>query len=164
MSGSARFEAALKYATKKHEGQCRIGGEPYISHPVAVAALLRERGYDEEFQIAGLFHDLLEDTDATEAEIAELGSQAILEAVTLVTKEKKYVMEEYVARIKQNEMAFAVKGADRLHNLQSAVCADEAFKRRYILESIEWYMDFDVQIPDAINNLKKTLICSLTDE
>ena len=156
MSGSARFEAALKYATKKHEGQCRIGGEPYISHPVAVAALLRERGYDEEFQIAGLFHDLLEDTDATEAEIAEFGSPAILEAVKLVTKEKNYVMEEYIARIRKNKMAFAVKGADRLHNLRSAVCADEAFKRKYILESKEWYMDFNVQIPEAIKNLEET--------
>ena len=157
MSNSARFEAALRYAAAKHEGQYRIGGEPYISHPIAVAAALNERGYDEEFCIAGLFHDLLEDTDATEAEIAELGSSAILEAVKLLTKEENYVMEEYIARIKQNEMAFAVKGADRLHNLQSAVCADEAFKLKYILESMEWYQDFDVQIPEAIKELEKTL-------
>lgn len=156
MNGSERFEAALRYATRKHEGQYRIGGEPYISHPIAVAFILREQGYDEEYQIAGLFHDLLEDTDATEAEIAEFGSPAILEAVKLVTKEKNYVMEEYIARIKQNKMAFAVKGADRLHNLQTAVCTDESFKRKYISESKEWYMDFGVQIPEAIKKLEKS--------
>lgn len=156
MNGSERFQSALRYATGKHEGQYRIGGEPYISHPIAVASALREQGYDEEYQIAGLFHDLLEDTDATEAEIAEFGSPAILEAVKLVTKEKNYVMEEYIARIRKNKMAFAVKGADRLHNLRSAVCADEAFKRKYILESKEWYMDFNVQIPEAIKNLEET--------
>jgi len=156
VNGSERFQSALRYATRKHEGQYRIGGEPYISHPIAVASALREQGYDEEYQIAGLFHDLLEDTDATEAEIAEFGSPAILEAVKLVTKEKNYVMEEYIARIRKNKMAFAVKGADRLHNLRSAVCADEAFKRKYILESKEWYMDFNVQIPEAIKNLEET--------
>jgi len=70
MMPSKRLDAALQFATEKHAGQTRIGGEPYISHPVSVAKMLREEGYDEEYQIAGLFHDLLEDTDATYEEIA----------------------------------------------------------------------------------------------
>ena len=49
----------------------------------------------------------------------------VLKAVKLVTKEKEYCMETYIAGIKTNSMAYAVKGADRLHNLQSAFCANE---------------------------------------
>ena len=157
MKPSQRLETALQFAAGKHAGQKRIGGEPYISHPMAVAQLLRESGYDEEHQIAGLFHDLLEDTDATEDEIAAYGSQQILEAVKLLTKKKDYVMAEYIDGIKKNRMAFAVKGADRLHNLQSAFCAGEEFKQKYILESLEWYMDFDERIPEAIRQLEETL-------
>lgn len=157
MKPSKRLEAAIQFAARKHAGQERIGGEPYISHPMAVAQLLKEGGYDEEYQIAGLFHDLLEDTDATEDEIAAYGSLQILEAVKLLTKKKNYVMAEYIDGIKKNKMAFVVKGADRLHNLQSAFCAGEDFKRKYILESLEWYMDFDKRIPEAIRQLEATL-------
>ena len=66
-------------------------------------------------------------------------------------------MPEYIAGIKKNKLAFVVKGADRLHNLQSAFCAGEEFKRKYILESLEWYMDFDKRIPEAIRQLEATL-------
>ena len=157
MKPSKRLEAALEFAAGKHAGQKRMGGEPYISHPMAVAELLKEGGYDEEYQIVGLFHDLLEDTDATEDEIAAYGNLQILEAVKLLTKKKNYVMAEYIGGIKKNKMAFAVKGADRLHNLQSAFCAGEEFKRKYILESLEWYMDFDERIPEVIRQLEATL-------
>ncbi len=67
-----RYRAALDFATKKHDGQWRKGGAAYITHPVAVAEYLAQDGMDEDTQIAGLFHDLLEDTDATEAEILAL--------------------------------------------------------------------------------------------
>ena len=66
-------------------------------------------------------------------------------------------MEEYVAEIKSNPMAFAVKAADRLHNLRCAVVADKDFKRRYILESIDWYLDFSPEIPKAVKALADTL-------
>lgn len=157
MKPSQRLKVAIQFATRKHAGQKRIGGEPYISHPMAVAQILKEGGYDEEYQIAGLFHDLLEDTDATEDEIAAYGNLQILETVKLLTKKKNYVMAEYIDGIKKNKMAFAVKGADRLHNLQSAFCAGEEFKRKYILETLEWYMDFDERIPEAIRQLETTL-------
>lgn len=163
MMPSKRLDAALQFATEKHAGQTRIGGEPYISHPVSVAKMLREEGFDEEYQIAGLFHDLLEDTDATYEEIAVYGSPEILEAVKLLTKKKGYDMSEYIAGIKNNKMAFAVKGADRLHNLQSAFCTDEKFKRKYIRESLEWYTAFDERIPEAIRQLAATLEKTLTE-
>ena len=54
-------------------------------------------------------------------------------------------------------IAFAVKAADRLHNLQSAFVASEDFRRRYILESIDWYMDFSPEIPKAVKALAESL-------
>ncbi|MGN0695388.1 MAG: HD domain-containing protein [Oscillospiraceae bacterium] len=154
---SERYAAAYEYAARKHEGQYRIGGEPYITHPAAVAEILRSKGYDEDHQITALFHDLLEDTDADEREIEAIGGKAVLNAVKLLTKRKGYVMSEYVAGIKSDPMAFAVKGADRLHNLQSAFSADENFRRQYVAETLEWYMDLMPEIPEAVKKLNDTL-------
>lgn len=157
MNSQENYEKALSFATKKHEGQYRIGGTPYISHPIAVAEHLREQGYDLDYQIAGLFHDLLEDTDATEQEIEELAGKEVLEAVKRLSKEKGCVMAEYVAGIKVNPMAKAVKTADRLHNLHCAVEASEDFRRKYILESIDWYLEFSPEIVKAVKDLAATL-------
>ncbi|MCI5752564.1 MAG: HD domain-containing protein [Oscillospiraceae bacterium] len=154
---SERYAAAYEYAARKHEGQYRKGGEPYITHPAAAAEILRSRGYNEDYQITALFHDLLEDTDAAEQEIEAIGGKDVLKAVKLLTKQKGYVMSEYVAGIKSDPMAYAVKAADRLHNLRSAVCADESFRRRYIVETLEWYMDFSPEIPEAVKKLNETL-------
>ena len=151
------YNSALEFATKKHEGQFRKGGEPYITHPMAVAKILREKGYGEEYLVTALFHDLLEDTDAVESEILAIGGEKVLNAVKLLTKEKNYNMAEYVSRIRANEIAFAVKAADRLHNLRSAFCTDKKFKRRYIDETREWYMDFCPEIPELVDELEKTL-------
>lgn len=157
MDRSTRYNNSLEYTTEKHTGQFRKGGLPYITHPVAVAEMLKSQGFDEEYQIAGLFHDLLEDTDATEEEILALGGKNILEAVKLLTKKENYIMQDYIKGIKENPIAFKVKAADRLHNLKCAIYADDAFKIKYIEESTVWYADFDEEIPVAIESLKKTL-------
>ena len=70
-----KYLKALEFATQKHKGQFRKGGLDYITHPIAVANILKEKGYGEEEQIVGLFHDLLEDTDATEEQILALGGE-----------------------------------------------------------------------------------------
>lgn len=160
---SLRYENALSFATVKHDGQFRIGGLPYISHPVAVAEILREQGYDEDYQIAGLFHDLLEDTDASEEEILSFGGENVLEAVKLLTKQKGYVMAEYISGIRENPIALAVKGADRLHNLRCALVTDEEFKRRYVLETLDWYMDFHPEIPLAVKALAQSMSAPIRD-
>ena len=66
-------------------------------HPLAVSEIVRNQGYGMDYQITALFHDLLEDTDATEEEIFDLGGARVLEAVRLLTKQEGYVMAEYVA-------------------------------------------------------------------
>lgn len=151
------YRKAYDLAERRHRGQTRIGGEPYITHPESVAQIVREHGYGIQYQITALFHDLLEDTDAQEQEILEIGGQKVLDAVKLLTKEKGYVMQEYVGNIRKNQMAFTVKGADRLHNLRSAMSADEKFKRKYIKESVEWYLDFMPEIPVAVKELAESL-------
>ena len=115
------------------------------------------QGFGESCQIAALFHDLLEDTDATAEEILTYGSSEVLEAVKLLTKQKGYNMAEYISAIKENPIAFAVKAADRLHNLQCAVVTDEEFKRKYILETVDWYMDFSADIRKAVKRLAESL-------
>lgn len=153
----ARYDAALAFAVKKHGGQFRIGGEPYVIHPIAAAEIVRRWGHGMDVQIAALFHDLLEDTDAAEEEILSLGGEAVLTAVKLLTKRDGYVMAEYIDGIRRNEIAFAVKAADRLHNLQSAVCTSESFRRQYIAESRAWYLDFSPEIPPAVEALERSL-------
>ena len=99
----------------------------------------------------------MEDTDATEAEIESLGSAEILKAVKLLTKYPGYIMADYIAAIKANKMAFAVKAADRLHNLLSSFDADENFRRKYIDETHQWYMDFSPEIQNAVEMVRKSL-------
>ena len=147
----------MAFATQKHEGQTRKLGEPYITHPVAVAEMMVEKGLSEDYVIAALFHDLLEDTDATEKEISDIGGEVVLEAVKLLTKTPDYQMDSYIAKIKQNPIARAVKAADRLHNLSCAHVCSEGFKLRYIKESIDYYLDFDPEIAVVTERLRKTL-------
>ena len=157
MDDSESLQLALEFAKAKHKGQKRIGGDDYITHLIAVCEIIKSQGFDKNYQITALFHDLLEDTDASEEEILKCGNQEILEAVNLLTKKKGYDMAEYVGSIKQNPIAFAVKAADRLHNLQCAIITDEEFKRKYILETVDWYLDFSPEIRKAVKRLAQSL-------
>ena len=157
MAYSERVQKALEYATKMHDGQKRIGGDDYITHPIAVCELVKNQGYNDDYLITALFHDLLEDTDATEEEILQLGNSEVLTAVKLLSKQKGYNMAEYVGAIKTNPIAFVVKAADRLHNLQCALVTDVEFKRKYILETVDWYLDFSTEIIKAVKRLAESL-------
>ena len=154
---SEKCKLALAFATKKHEGQTRKLGEPYITHPIAVAEMMVKKDLSEDYIIAAIFHDLLVDTDATEKEILDIGGEAVLEAVKLLTKAHDYKMDSYIAGIKKNPIARAVKAADRIHNLSCAHVCSEGFKLRYIKESIDWYLDFDPEIAVITERLRETL-------
>ena len=151
------LKRALKLATRKHKGQFRVGGLPYVTHPVAVAEIVAEWGYGLPYQLAALFHDLLEDTNATEAEIRALGGKVVLDAVKRLTKQEGYVMADYVAAIRESDIARVVKAADRLHNLRCATVTSEAFKQRYVKETLDWYMDFAPEILPAVKSLAESM-------
>ena len=157
MPYSERVGKALDFATEKHKGQKRIGGDDYITHPVAVCEKVKNLGFGEDYQITALFHDLLEDTNATEKEVLSYGNAEILTAVKVLTKQKGYDMQEYIDAIKSNKIAFVVKCADRLHNLECALVTDVGFKRRYILETVNWYLDFSPEIKKAVKRLAESL-------
>lgn len=121
---------ALEYATKMHEGQKRESGEPYITHPIAVASILIDLGLDFSAVSAALLHDCVEDTTATDEDIKRLFGTEIAELVLGVTKLQKLSFkskeEEQAENFRRMFFAIAkdirvliIKIADRLHNMRT---------------------------------------------
>ena len=81
-----KITEAYRYAEKAHDGQMRQSGEPYITHPIAVAQILVELGMDTETICAGLLHDVVEDTSSTIEEIKKIFGADVALMVDGVTK------------------------------------------------------------------------------
>jgi (p)ppGpp synthase/HD superfamily hydrolase len=124
---SPTFVAAVDFAIRAHGGQRRKGGNvTYVAHLLAVAALVLEAGGDEDTAIAGLLHDVLEDTATTSADVeAAFGRRvtAIVEGCTEVRpapwRERK---ETFLARLRApgtSAEVLVVARADKLHNARS---------------------------------------------
>jgi guanosine-3',5'-bis(diphosphate) 3'-pyrophosphohydrolase len=77
---------AYIYSARVHEGQVRLSGEPYLSHPLEVAGILADMKLDPESVAAGLLHDVIEDTSATPQEIKDLFGPEVLHIVSGVSK------------------------------------------------------------------------------
>ena len=129
-SDSGLIEAAYDYARQMHEGQRRTSGEPYFSHPVAVAMLLAEQKLDDASIITALLHDTIEDTLSTYSEIALRFGEEIAQLVDGVTKltnlELSSVENAQAENFRKLLMAMSkdlrvllVKLADRLHNMRT---------------------------------------------
>ena len=104
---------ALQIAVSAHEGQVDRAGKPYILHPLAVAASMdTEAGF-----ITALLHDVLEDSDYTAKDLCRAGFPVfIVEALCLLTHDKDEPYMDYIRKIKDNNLARAVKLADLAHN------------------------------------------------
>lgn len=108
------LEKAISMAANAHAGQLDKGGQPYILHPIRV--MLQCETIEEK--TVAMLHDLLEDTDTTEADLRAAGfSDAVIEAVLLLTKEKGADYMAYIARICENRLAARVKLADLTDNM-----------------------------------------------
>jgi (p)ppGpp synthase/HD superfamily hydrolase len=111
----ANLDEAILLAVKAHHGQTDRSGEPYILHPLR----LMFRQNSTATRIAAVLHDVVEDTPVTFEQLADAGfSEEILDAVALLTHDPKDSYEEYVARIKTNPVARAVKLADLEDNMR----------------------------------------------
>lgn len=121
---------AYEFAKKSHEGQFRQSGEPYFVHPCAVSLILLEYGFDYETVMAGLLHDVVEDTPATAEELKKEFGATVLSLVEGVTKLNKIEFKSREEEQAENlrKMLFAmtddirvviVKLADRLHNMRT---------------------------------------------
>lgn len=111
------IEDALRLAIEAHEGQKDLDGKPVILHPMAVGLAGRNR----EEVIAGLLHDVVEDTSFTFEDLLKRGvDEPIVEALRILTHTKDMPYEDYVQRIAQsgNEIAIHVKYNDLCHNLK----------------------------------------------
>ena len=82
----ALIQKAYHLANSKHGNQCRMSGEPYIIHPMNVAYILANLGMDDETLCAALLHDVVEDTDLTNEDLAREFGDAIAQMVAGVTK------------------------------------------------------------------------------
>lgn len=149
------LDKCFELATKYHKNQKRRDGSEYINHPIAVAKMVKDAGYSEEYQATALFHDLLEDTECTKQEILELSSAEVLEAVYLVTKRHNLPEEKYIERILANSIAKVVKNFDRIHNLTDAINSnDNKFIERYLIDTKFNYVGkFSDELDLAYNEL-----------
>ncbi|MBO5215144.1 MAG: bifunctional (p)ppGpp synthetase/guanosine-3',5'-bis(diphosphate) 3'-pyrophosphohydrolase [Clostridia bacterium] len=121
---------AWDFAEKMHGDQKRDSGEPYFTHPVAVASILFDLGLDSSTLAAALLHDCVEDTNATESDIENLFGNEVAELVAGVTKLDKIAFkskeEEQAENFRRMFFAMAkdirviiIKLADRLHNMRT---------------------------------------------
>ena len=121
---------ALDLAYRLHEGQCRASGEPYILHPIAVAAILKDLGGSNAMIAAGFLHDVVEDTEMSCDQIEELFGKEVRQLVEGVTKLSKLSFESKTESqaenfrrmflaMAQDIRVIIVKLADRLHNMRT---------------------------------------------
>ena len=157
---------AYEFGAKAHEGQTRKSGEPYITHPVAVAQELAEMHLDWEAICAAILHDVVEDTEATLPEIVEKFGE---EVALIVDGVSKLDQIQFRSRAEAQAESFRkmmlamiedirvilVKLADRLHNMQTLGAMPTSKKKRIARETLDIYAPIANRL--GINRLKVQL-------
>jgi len=139
------IDRAYIYSARVHDGQMRLSGEPYLSHPLEVASILADMNLDVVSIAAGILHDVIEDTSATEEDIKEMFGQDVLNIVSGVTKLSKLPFRSSQARqaesIRKMILAMAddirvvlIKLADRLHNMRTLQFHNNEQKKKKIAQ------------------------------
>src|SRR5689334_7918438 len=144
------IEKAYEYSQKHHSGQTRASGEPFLAHPLEVALVLAEMKLDATAIAAGLLHDAIEDTEATQEDLVkEFGEQVahIVEGVTKIDKIDFASREEQQAEnVRKMVLAMVddirvvlIKLADRLHNMRTLEHLAEDRRQKIAKETLEIY-------------------------
>src|SRR5262252_1752729 len=146
----ARVRRAYLAGAHAHAGQTRKSGEPYITHPVAVAGILADLGMDVETIVAAILHDTLEDTPLSRAELEAAFGPTVAELVDGVTKLDKvrFPSQQEAAAESFRKMLLAmardmrvilIKLADRLHNMRTLGAMAPEARRRIARETLDIY-------------------------
>ena len=142
---------AYVFSMRAHGGQTRKSGDPYFTHPLAVAGILTELKADPATVVTALLHDVVEDTDTTVEDIRQIFGDEIARLVDGVTKLSQIELRSEASKQAENFRKFVmamaddvrvllVKLADRLHNMRTLHFFDNVEKRRRIaLETMEIY-------------------------
>src|SRR5919197_351675 len=146
----ARLEEAYCFSEAAHAGQTRQSGDPYISHPLAVAEILAGWHLDGQTLMAALLHDVTEDTSVTKDEISDTFGKPVADLVDGVSKLDRIEFQsaEHVQAENFRKMLLAmardvrvilIKLADRLHNMRTLGAVAPAKRRRIARETMEIY-------------------------
>jgi len=145
-----QLKKAYVFAARAHKGQTRRSGEPYLSHPLEVAGMLADLKLGSTTLVAGLLHDVLEDTDITAADLRENFGQEVADLVEGVTKMSR--VQESSPEVRQAETirkiiltmindlrVIFIKLADRIHNLKTLKFLPEDKQKQVAKETLDIY-------------------------
>ncbi|MEA5098544.1 MAG: bifunctional (p)ppGpp synthetase/guanosine-3',5'-bis(diphosphate) 3'-pyrophosphohydrolase [Burkholderiaceae bacterium] len=162
----ARIRDAFRFADEMHLGQIRLSGEPYISHPLAVAETCADWKLDAQAIMAALLHDVMEDQGVRKEELLERFGPSVAAMVDGLSKLEKIEFQNYVEAQGENfrKMLLAmasdvrvilIKLADRLHNMRTLDAVRPDKRRRIAHETMEVYVPIAHRL--GINSLYREL-------
>ncbi len=146
----AVLQKAYVFAARAHKGQVRRSGEAYLSHPLEVTAMLADMHLDRTTLVAGLLHDVLEDTEVTAAEIKDAfgkDAAALVEGVTKISRvqtvspetRRAETIRKIILAMTDDLRVIFIKLADRIHNLKTLKFLDEEKQTQIARETLEIY-------------------------
>jgi GTP pyrophosphokinase len=144
------LKKAYIFAARAHKGQVRRSGEPYLSHPLEVANMLADMNLDTITLVAGLLHDVLEDTEVTAPDIRKEFGQEIAHLIEGVTKislvetsspetRKAESIRKIILAMTDDVRVIFIKLADRIHNLKTLKFLPEEKQKQIAKETLELY-------------------------
>ncbi len=161
-----KVKEAYRFSDEAHLGQMRMSGEPYISHPIAVAEICADWKLDAQAIMAALLHDVMEDQDVRKDELIERFGAPVANLVDGLSKLEKIEFQSQIEAQAENfrKMLLAmardvrvilVKLADRLHNMRTLGSMAPAKKRRIARETMEVYVPIAHRL--GLNNIYREL-------